>query len=233
MKRDAWFSGVLALGIAYACNGGQLDAFTSQVPPGGSAGTTGSGGALAPSGGTSGVSPAGGEGGELSDSLLIDDFEDGDREAALNDGLWYVSNDGTGVQTLSVAMSPVENPGSAYSLRSTGVGFERFGQVICDIAGNSSSFDASAYAALSFSARAEPQSSPDVLFAFLVGSQHFAVPVRFGTEWGVHTIPFADVLPAEEGPLTSFDPRAIAAIQFVVPRGASFDFWLDDLEFVK
>jgi hypothetical protein len=232
MKRDTWWAGGLALGIAYACNGGQLDAFTSQAPAAGSAGTTGSGGAL-PNGGTSGMSPAGGEGGAFPDSLLIDDFEDGNREAALNDGLWYVSNDGTGVQTLSVAMSPVDTSTSTYALRSTGVGFERFGQVICDIAGNSASFDASAYAALSFSARAEPGSSPDALFAFLVGSQHFAVPVRFGTEWGVHTIPFADVLPAEDGPLTSFDPRAIAAIQFVVPRGASFDFWLDDLEFVK
>jgi hypothetical protein len=189
---------------------------------------------MIPTGGTSGVSPAGGEGGEgFPDALLIDDFEDGDREAALNDGLWYVSNDGTGVQTLSVAMSPVENPDSRFSLRSSGVGFENFGQVICDIAGNRSSFDASAYAALTFSARAEPGSSPDVLFAFLVGSQHFAVPVRFGTEWGVHTIPFADALPAEDGPITTFDPRAIAAIQFVVPRGASFDFWLDDLAFVK
>jgi hypothetical protein len=233
VNRASLLSGAAALAIAYACDGGQLDAFTSQVPNGDGAGLGGTGGVL-PTGGSSGISPAGGEGGDgFRDSLLIDDFEDGDREASLNDGLWYVSNDGTGVQTLSVVASPVENPGSSYSLRSSGVGFVHFGQVICDIAGNASSFDASGYAALSFSARAEPGSSQDVLFAFLVGSQHFAVPVRFATEWGVHTIPFADVLPAEDGPLTSFDPRAIAAILFVVPRGASFDFWLDDLEFVK
>ena len=232
MNRGTVLSGAVALVIAFSCNGGELDAFTSQVFAGGNAGTGASGGVF-PTGGSSGVSPAGGEGGDFPEALVIDDFEDGDREASLNEGLWYVSNDGTGVQTLSVVASPVENPGSSYSLRSSGVGFERFGQVICDIAGNASSFDASAYAALSFSARAEPGSSPDVLFAFLVGSQHFAVPVRFGTQWGVHTIPFADALPAEDGPLMSFDPRAIAAIQFVVPRGASFDFWLDDLEFVK
>jgi hypothetical protein len=53
-----------------------------------------------------------------------------------------------------------------------------------------------------------------------------------GTEWEVHTIRFADALPAED-PSAIFDPRAIAAIQFVVPNNASFNFWLDDLAFVK
>jgi hypothetical protein len=57
--------------------------------------------------------------------------------------------------------------------------------------------------------------------------------VRLGTSWQPHTILFTDVLPTTSGPLTSFDPRAISAIQFVVPSDVSFDFWLDDLAFVK
>jgi len=233
VNRAILFSATAALGIAYSCNGGELDAFTSQLPPGGTGGTTGSGGVI-PTGGTSGVSPAGGEGGEFPDALLIDDFEDGDREAALNDGRWSVASDGAGVQTLSVATPPVENSGSTYSLRSSGVGFELFGEVICDVSGDdAATFDASAYAALSFSARAEPGSAQEILFAFLVGSQSFAVPVRFGTDWQVHTIPFSVVLPTQAGPYATFDPRAIAAIRFYVPNGASFDFWLDDLEFIK
>jgi hypothetical protein len=119
-----------------------------------------------------------------------------------------------------------------YSLHTTGTGFMRLGSVICDIAGTGASFDASPYAALTFSARAEAGSNPDVLFSFLIGSLHFAVPVRLGTEWEVHTIRFADLLPAED-PNAVFDPRSVAAIQFVVPNNASFNFWLDDLAFLK
>jgi hypothetical protein len=48
----------------------------------------------------------------------------------------------------------------------------------------------------------------------------------------VHTIRFANALPAED-PNAVFDPRAIAAIQFVVSSSASFDFWLDDFAFVN
>ena len=59
--------------VAYACEGGELDAFT-QYPNGG--GSSGRGGST--SGGTSGVSGGGGEGG-MGDTLVIDDFEDGDR----------------------------------------------------------------------------------------------------------------------------------------------------------
>jgi hypothetical protein len=108
----------------------------------------------------------------------------------------------------------------------------RFASVVCDIAGTAASFDASHYPALTFSARAEAGSNPDVLFSFLVGNLNFAVPVRLGTEWEVHTIRFANALPAED-PNAVFDPRAIAAIQFVVSSSASFDFWLDDFAFVN
>jgi hypothetical protein len=188
------------------------------------------GGGLA---GTSGDSSLGGEGGSgPADYLLIDDFEDGDQIALLNEGVWYVANDGTSAQTLSVQMTPIARPGSTYSLHTKGSDFMRFASVICDIAGNAASFDASRYAALTFSARAEAGSNPDVLFSFLVGSLNFAVPVRLGTEWEVHTIRFANALPAED-PNAVFDPRAIAAIQFVVSSSASFDFWLDDFAFVN
>jgi hypothetical protein len=235
MRRDLWtFAGAL-LGIVFACNGGELDAFTQAAPivpgAGGGGGTVTTGGSIG-RGGTSGDTSLGGEGGGPVDHLLVDDFEDGNQVAALNEGAWFVSNDGTGVQTLSVEMPLPPKDGSTYSLHNSGLGFMRLGSVICDIAGTAASFDASQFAAFTFSARAEPNSNPDVLFSFLVGSLHFAVPVRLGTEWEVHTIRFADLLPAED-PTAVFDPRAIAAIQFVVPNNASFDFWLDDLAFVK
>lgn len=240
MKRELFTAAGVALGLVFSCNGGQLDAFSERAPLSGAGGSgavptggTTSGTTTGGSGGSSGTITAGGEGGDGPvDLLVIDDFEDGDRNALLNDGTWFISNDGTGVQTLAIEMPSVERAGSTYSLHTSGLGFETFGSVVCDIAGPAASFDASAYAALTFSARAEAGSSPDVLFAFLVGSLHFAVPVRLGTEWEPHTIAFADVLPAED-PNAVFDPRAIAAIQFVVPNDASFNFWLDDLSFVK
>jgi hypothetical protein len=235
MRRELFTSGGVVLGIALACNGGQLDAFSERAPiVSGTGGTLTTGGTAAGGrGGSSGDTSPGGEGGAgPADYLLIDDFEDGNQIALLNDGAWFVSNDGTGVQTLAVEMSPMEKPGSTYSLHSSGLGFASLGSVVCDIAGTAASFDASHYAALTFSARAEAGSNPDVLFSFLVGSVHFAVPVRLGTNWEVHTIRFADALPAED-PSAIFDSRAIAAIQFVAPNNASFNFWLDELAFVK
>jgi hypothetical protein len=239
MRSELFTAAGVVLGIALACNGGQLDAFSQREPIVSGGGDTANGGtanggtANGGRGGSSGNTSPGGEGGEGPvDYLPIDDFEDGNQVALLNDGAWFVSNDGTGVQTLAVEMSSVEKPGSTFSLHTSGLGFARLGSIICDIAGTAASFDASHYAALTFSARAEAGSNPDVLFSFLVGSVHFAVPVRLATDWQVHTIRFSDTLPAED-PNAIFDPRAIAAIQFVVPNNATFDFRLDDLAFVK
>ncbi|HEX6766491.1 MAG TPA: hypothetical protein VF103_13455 [Polyangiaceae bacterium] len=232
MNRALWATVLTTLGAVMACGGGKLDAFTKA--PAGLSGTTfvaGFGGTS--SGGTSGDT-AGGEGGDATpDRLLIDDFEDGDSFALLNHGAWFVSNDGSGVQTLAVAMPAAARPNSTFSIHTSGTGFADFGAVVCDVAGDAASFDVSAYAALEFYARAEAGSADNILFAFLVGSQHFAVPLRFGTQWERKTIRFSDVLPSETGPITTFDPRAVAALQFIGPKQASFDFWLDDLAFVR
>jgi hypothetical protein len=233
MMRRFAFAVCAVIGLAASCNGGRLDAFSTYG--GGTQNAGGTGGSATGGRGHAGDT-FGGEGGENggADTLVIDDFEDGDLTALLRGGQWYISNDGTGVQSLSVTASSIALPASTLSIHTSGVGFESFGALLgLDIAGSAASFDASAYGALSFMARAEAGSTQSVLFAFLVGSQHFAVPLTLGTTWGRHTIPFSAALPVEDGPLTSFDPRAIAAIQFVVLSEASFDFWLDDLAFVK
>jgi hypothetical protein len=212
--------------VAYACEGGELDAFTQHPGGGGSSGRGGSA-----SGGTSGVSGGGGEGG-MGDSLTIDDFEDGDRFASLNDGPWYVSNDSTGNQTLAIATPSAERPGSQYSLHTSGVGFARFAAVVCKISGSDATFDASDYAAITFVARAEPGSAANIHLSFYVGNVNFVAPMTFGPNWEQHTIRFVDPLPVED-PNAVLDPRAITAIQFNVPPRVSFDFWLDDLAFVR
>jgi hypothetical protein len=223
------------LSVALSCDGGKLDAFVgvdaSISGNAGNGGTTPTGG----SGGTSGM-VAGGEGGGegVLDLLLIDDFEDGDGFALIEQAPWYVSNNATGVQNLEFVAPLLERPGSAVSLHTSGVSFEYIGaSLVLGIAGEAATYDASAYGALRFSARAEAGSSATVLVAFLVGSQHFAVPMRFGTDWGVHTIAFRDAIPVQSGPEASVDPRRLAAIQFITPKDVSFDFWLDDLAFVK
>jgi hypothetical protein len=224
----------LVLSIVLSCDGGELDVFKTQPGTGGSP-TGGSSTGGSSTGGRSGDTSMGGEGGDGPlDMIVIDDFEDGDQEALLGGGQWYVANDGTGVQTFTVAPSPVEWPGSEFSAHTTGTGFESFGAFLgLDLAGSAASFDASNYAALSFVARVAPSSTRSVLFAFVVGSQHFAVPLQLGTDWERHTIPFSAALPVENGPLDDFDPSQIAGIQFFVPNDASFDYWLDDLAFVQ
>lgn len=234
MRYAFGFAACAAVAIAFACEGGELEAFTAHTTGGsgasgrGGTGTGGTGGTRV----TGGTSSFGGEGGESSDLLPIDDFEDGNRVAILNKGEWFVSNDGTGNQTLAIAMPPDEREGSTYSLHTSGVGFQRFSAVVCDISGTAATFDASAYAAVTFWARSEQGSSQDVLFSFFVGSVNFATPLRFGTNWERHTIRFIDVLPVED-PNATFDPRAISSMQFNVARATSFDFWLDDLAFVR
>jgi hypothetical protein len=228
MKRAFMAASSLALALAHACESGELDSFTSAGGAAGRGGTS-NGGVSGVSGGTS---AAGGEGGAASDSLLIDDFEDGDRFAALNRGEWFVSNDSTGNQTLSIAGPSLAWEDSKYALRTSGVGFQRFAAVVCDISGSAPTFDASAYAAITFVARAEPGSTKSLHFSFFSGNVNYAVPLTFGTDWGRHTIRFTDALPVEDANAV-LDPRAIAAIQFNVPAGTSFDFWLDDLAFVR
>jgi len=237
MMRGGFIAGSIALLVGFSCNGGRLDAFTNQPPsaPGGSA--TGGGGTTATGGrGGTGIEPSGGEGGigDIPGMLLVDDFEDGNRVALIQDGEWWVANNNSGVQNLTVEIPSVERAGSTFSLHTSGVGFEDSGAtLLLDIAGNAASIDVSEYAALSFVARAEAGSSPEILFAFYVGNQHFAVPLRFGTTWEAHTIPFTAAIPVEPGPDSSFNPRALAAIRFIIPPDVSFDFWLDDLAFVK
>jgi len=221
------FASSASLALAHACEGGELDAFSAT-------GTGGQGGTL--TGGTSGVptggSAFGGEGGASPDSLLIDDFEDGDRFASLNHGEWFVSNDSTGNQSLGVARPSVAREGSVYAIHTSGVGFERFAALVCDISGTAASFDASAYPAITFVARAEPGSARAVHLSFYANNVNFAVPLTFRDTWERHTIKFTDALPVED-PNARLDTRAIAAIQFNVTSGTSFDFWLDDLAFVR
>lgn len=230
MKCGLGLAACTALGIAFACEGGELDAFSTHAgTPGAGRGGTNAGG----TGGTvGGTSPFGGEGGESPDLLAIDDFEDGDRFALLNDGPWSVSNDGTGNQTLAIATPAVARAGSTYSLHTSGVGFDVFSAVVCKVSGEAPTFDASGYAAITFWARSERGSTEDVLFSFFAGSVSFAVPLRFGPQWERHTFRFADALPVQD-PNAVFDPRFISAIQFNVAGPSSFDFWLDDLAFVR
>jgi len=232
MIRDCFLATSLALAIGFSCNGGRLDAFAEQP-----AGVSGNGGSTATGGrGGTGIEPTGGEGGVDSDPdmLLVDNFEDGNQVALIQHAEWYISHNNTGVQNIAVEMPAVELLGSVYSMHTSGVGFEDSGpSLVLGIAGNDASIDVSAYAALTFQARAEAGSARNILFAFLVGSQHFAVPLTLGTEWGIHTIPFTAAIPVQSGPDTRFDPTRLAAIQFVAPERESFDFWLDDLAFVK
>jgi len=129
-------------------------------------------------------------------------------------------------------MPPAERPDSVYALHTSGVGFTRFAAVVCKISGENTTFDASDYAAITFVARSEPGSAANIHFSFYEGNVNFVAPMTFGPDWERHTIPFADTLPLED-PNATLDPSAITAILFNVPARVSFDFWIDDLAFVR
>jgi hypothetical protein len=76
-------------------------------------------------GGTSGLMGGTGGGGDPIETL-VDDFEDGDTKALDPAGWWYTVNDGTGVQTLSVAEAWVD-PERGLVLETTTADFTGWG----------------------------------------------------------------------------------------------------------
>jgi hypothetical protein len=243
--RDARLvANVAALAVAAAltsCNG-ELALFERAAPLTGGAGesaatagsTSGSAGVGAVQGlggaddGSAGANGAAGSGSSAAGFRLIDDFEDGDSHAAGNFGWWWSTNDGTGVQ--GWGFEPVSGrAGNTLAVRTHGGDFTEWGAILGVNLRGSSAFDASAYDALWFWARAEPQSTHSVSAQISDGSGVRGLfAVTLSDEWAEYRVPF-DELRSTGGVLVN--PETFFTVQFLFPPRQAFDVWFDDLAF--
>jgi hypothetical protein len=196
--------------------------------------------------------------------VLVDDFEDGD-EVSLpvlgGQGVWYVVNDGSGLQfpspcTLPSLLSEPER-GSERAMRTYGQGFlsqpggysliglsVRSGAPACDQA-----IDASNYQGVEFWARGSGTvrffigtvaTNPVVDAGTCPGNCYDAhgSAVILSDDWQVFRVSFAELTQEGWGYPAAFDPSKILGLQwsaklapFDFTPAACFDFWIDDVAF--
>ncbi len=185
---------------------------------------------------------------------LIDDFEDADTRIALLEhraGFWSASNDSTGTQLPSLrspfTMSRI--PGgraeSHFALRSSGSKFFKWGAVVSTELSSRRCYDASAYAGITFWARGHgtlnfvakmTQVAPEEYGGSCKHDcydGHRAV-IALGKQWQEHRILWADLRQKGFGQPIPFDPHSLLSLELgVTPDQTPFDFWVDDIRFVK
>ncbi|HTQ04897.1 MAG TPA: hypothetical protein VMI54_13620 [Polyangiaceae bacterium] len=68
-----------------------------------------------------------------------------------------------------------------------------------------------------------------------VCDHHWLASVQLGSDWQRFTVLFSDLkLESGGNPVpTSFDPSRIVSVQFRILPGTTFDFWVDDVAFVR
>jgi hypothetical protein len=144
---------------------------------------------------------------------------------------------------------------SAYAARMTGSGFTQWGAGMAfnlndpgDGKGGSAKavYDGSAYTAITFCARAAASTSlrvnlatkdtdatGDVCSPAAKCADHFGKGISLSTDWTQYTIKFSDVAQVGWGQaIPTFNPAQIYSTQFQVAQGATFDVWIDDVQFV-
>jgi hypothetical protein len=264
----------LAQGAAPGGNAGSAGAPSQGGSAGSATSTAGeSGSAVVSSAGSGGDAGSGGVDPELRFEPL-DDMEDGNAfvlSAGERDGHWDVSNDATigGTQTPPAAsFSMIElvdaaRPDSHFAAYTQGKGFKGWGAVMTvsmitwpDYEATPT-YDASAYAGVSFYAKAGVGSDLTLRIRF-VGAQtdargdqctpggtlatacydHFYEDVKLSHDWQRFDLKFADFKQAGVGKkFPSIDLATMYALEFFFPgrstaSGNAFELWVDDLAFV-
>ncbi|HET7543025.1 MAG TPA: hypothetical protein VFK05_24295 [Polyangiaceae bacterium] len=186
---------------------------------------------------------------------MIDDFEDGDLSLPVNPALggragsWFAFGDGTGTDSQEVvAIERAAN--SVHGLHATGEGFMNWGSGFGVDLSNSGSgqatkvpYDASAYAGVTFWARAKTPTQVTILLPDVdtdsagkictTCEHHYYATVALTTTWQRFTIDFAG-LAAEPGTVpspTGFKPSQVFTLMFRFVAGANYDVYLDDVAF--
>jgi hypothetical protein len=258
---NAGSSGGAEANAGGSAGGGGVDAGSGGTAgSGGSAGSAGTGGTAGTGGsaGTGGNAGTGGSGGlpGTIETLLIDDFEDGNHQIALEGqtGYWYAYNDGSGTQTPAPAdpFAPVTiNPAIEGSTSTKAVhvrwqGFTvwgaGFGAAFTD---DTTFYDASAYDGITLWARLETGSETrvDLILqeqrslapACSVCGHHPIYRLNLSTEWQEFYIPF-ELFQGDGGGNPSFtelDPSGLYGLQFYRSANQTIDIWVDDIAFYR
>ncbi len=184
--------------------------------------------------------------GSSSESLLIDDLEDGDAELAQPlHGSWYSFDDQSGSQSTHIDEPDEKRVGSLYSLHTAGEGFRDWGAgvgapLLRDAKLEQAGLDASAYDAVTFWARAD-KGSERRLYVQLqnpdrdgdLEPERFEAKVTLSNEWEQYVVSFEQLEQPEDAAHLSepLDLTRLTALQFFFPYPDGFDVWLDDITF--
>lgn len=188
---------------------------------------------------------------------MIDDFEDLTPASLVVDGRaggWYPYNDETlgGQQLLEFVLDDsTPAPGNA-ALHTTGRGFPTFsgfglGLRWTETGSESCYYDASYYSGLRFWARGSASlrvtlQNPSVRGVGSGGTcpssevcfDAHGLGVTIGAEWQEYRIEFESVTQAGFGlEVGAFRPEQLAAIEFQLGAGTTYEMWLDDIAFVR
>jgi hypothetical protein len=188
---------------------------------------------------------------------LIDDYEDRNLNistAGGRIGAWYPYGDGTGVISAAEVTTIPGKRGTASlaAFHTKGSGFLSWGSGIgtdlSNAGGSQSSkrpYDASAYAGVTFWARAEvtttvtlvlPDENTDPAgMLCTVCDHHWLRDLQVGPIWQRYTVLFSElILEAGGDPApATFAPGGMISVQFRFRPGNEYDVWIDDLAFVR
>jgi len=190
-------------------------------------------------------------------AAVIDDFEDGDLllptspALAGRVGSWYGFDDGAGSSTMGV-FAIMRGANSVNGLHVVGQGFTSWGSGVgVDLNDSGATqttkapWDASAYAGLTFWARAQapvtvtvtlPNADTDAAGNICsICGHHYSKAVQLSSTWQRFTVDFSE-LTLEPGGFptpTAFKPSGLVSVRFGFSVAQSYDVYLDDVAFVK
>ena len=187
--------------------------------------------------------------------LLVDDFEDANLLLASDTnlhGLWYIHNDGTGMQVPAAgdphgAANLIDGPGSelspAHALHTRGRGFSGWGAFVAARlnAGDKQicTVDLSTYSVLALSLRGSGR------IRFNLGTlattpvadggacredacSDYGTSVELSEDWQDITVALASLSQPDWATPTGFEPASSLRLSFWA-ESADFDIWLDDI----
>ena len=191
--------------------------------------------------------------------LLIDDMEDGNPsicELSDRKGAWYSVGDGTNVTgnatlALENAAIPGKREGSRRAMHFSGAGFTSWGAIAglnLNVPGLAAkAYDANTTGGIAFWMRTSVRL--DVKLRTLATAErtaggrceehdasvncnnHFGFTITAPRgEWTCYEVPYT-ALTQRSGGTAVWAPATLLGIEFVVPKNASFDVWIDDITF--
>jgi hypothetical protein len=191
---------------------------------------------------------------------MIDDFED-ENTAVMNhhgrSGYWFKSADAGGSFFGPDDLGPIEGdpvgrPGSfiIHAIGQTGTGDPETvwgAQLGATLNSGGGTYDGSQYVGISFWAKSAEGKSSSVRFEVADANthpdggicttcwNHFGTTLSLTTEWKQYVIPFRQ-LSQEEGwgdpRPPNVDPSRLVAVNWKIKPGNTFEFWLDDVQFL-